>query len=418
MRASPYAASIRALYQAALLIFVVTVAIGILNGIDLVDFNRDQLLTHVHAGTLGWITLGVIATAFWIFSEDGSAPVSRASTRGLAWLAGLGIPVYVAAFYSGALWARALFALPVMAAIAWFGVWLVQALRAAPATLPRIGTAAAVVALFVGGTLGTLIQVQYATGASIFPSSSDPVGGHASAMAFSYLILFGMTLADWRLAGTGSGAMDRRGLSQIGLLLVAGLLLTVGILFNVQPLLMLNVLFELAAVGVFAWRMAPALRRIAWLGAGSARHFGASAVFVVADVLLVVWLIFLFIGANGDVTAVPQGNLIASDHAVFVGVMTNALLGLQLFAAERAGRASALLGHVVFWTVNVGLVGFLAGLIGEVTILKEVFTPIMGTGLLVAIVAFSRLLWTDAAAVSSGAAPQPGDPGASPGLPV
>lgn len=389
MHASPYAAPIRALYQAALLIFVVTVVIGILNGLDVVDFTRDQLLTHVHAGTLGWITLGVIATSFWIFSEDGSRPVSEASTRGLAWLAGLGVPVYVAAFYSGALWARALFALPVLAAIVWFAVWLIAALRSGPATMPRVGAAAAVLALFVGGTLGTLIQVQLATNVTIFPSGTDPIGGHASAMAFSYLILFGMTLADWRLRAAASDPLPRSGLVQIGLLLVAGVLLVLGILFNIQPLLMLNLLFELGAVGVFVWRMAPSLRSVDWMAPTSARQFGISAVFVVVDILLVVWLIVLFIGAQGDINAVPMGILIASDHAVFIGVMTNALLGLQLLAAEGAGRASALLANVVFWGVNVGLVGFLAGLIGDVTLLKEIFTPIMGTALLIAIGAFS-----------------------------
>lgn len=35
--------------------------VGILNGLDLVEFDRKALLTHVHAGTLGWITLGFFA---------------------------------------------------------------------------------------------------------------------------------------------------------------------------------------------------------------------------------------------------------------------------------------------------------------------------------------------------------------------
>jgi hypothetical protein len=388
MNASPYAPTIRALYQTALVVFAVTVVIGILNGLDLVDFSRDALLTHVHAGTLGMITLSVIATAFWIFSDRGQEPVSRASTRGLAWLAGVGVPLYVVAFYSGALWARALFALPVLAAIVWFLAWLTRALRSEPMTLPRVGALAAVVALLVGGTLGTLIQVQLATGATIFGDGTDPIGGHASAMAFSYLILFGMTIADWRLRGVKDGPMPRAGLVQIGLLLVAGLLLTTGVLFNVQPLLMLNLLFELAAVAVFVWRMWPSLASIDWLAGTSQRQFGVSAVFIVVDVLLIVWLITQFIGGQGDITKVSTGLLIASDHAVFIGVMTNAILGLLMYAAERRGAVSGALAQVVFWGVNIGLVGFLVGLIGEVTILKQVFTPIMGTALLIAIVAF------------------------------
>lgn len=388
MQSSPYASAIRALYQTALVVFVVTVVIGILNGLDVVDFSRDQLLTHVHAGTLGWITLSVIATAFWIFSDRGGTPVSRSSTRGLAWLAGIGVPLYIAAFYSGALWARAIFALPVLAAIVWFLVWLAKALQSGPMTLPRVGATAAVLALLVGGTLGTLIQIQLATGVTIFPSGTEPVGGHASAMAFSYLILFGMTIADWRPRGATDGPMPRSGLVQIGLLLVAGVLLTTGVLFNVQPLLMLNLLFELGAVGVFVWRMAPSLRSVDWMAGGSARQFGISAAFVVVDVLLLVWLIIAVISVGGDITKVPAGLLIAGDHAVFIGVMTNAILGLLLYAGERRGAANAVLSHVIFWGVNIGLIGFLVGLIGDVTVLKEIFTPIMGTALLIAIGAF------------------------------
>jgi hypothetical protein len=395
MHDSPYAAPIRALYLTALLVFVVTVVIGILNGLDVVTFNHDQLLTHVHSGTLGWITLSVIATAFWIFSDDGGQPVGQGSTRGLAWLAAISVPVYVAAFYSGNLPARAIFALPVLAAISWFLVWLVQALRAGPANIARVGAVAAVIALLVGGTLGTLIQIQFATHLQIFPSGTEPVGGHASAMAFSYLILFGMTLADWRLRGVQAGRLPRAGLVQIGLLLVAGVLLTGGVLFNIQPLLMLNLLFELAAVGVFVWRMLPSLRAIDWMAAGSARQFGLSAVFVVVDVALVVALIITFIGAAGDINKIPLGLLIASDHAVFIGVMTNAILALQLLSAERAGTLNAGLSQIVFWGVNVGLVGFLFGLILNAAILKEIFTPIMGLSLLVAIGAFSLQLWSE-----------------------
>ena len=56
------------LLQIAMLIFVVTVLIGIANGTKVFGtLDRNVLLTHVHAGTLGWITLGVAAACLWIF---------------------------------------------------------------------------------------------------------------------------------------------------------------------------------------------------------------------------------------------------------------------------------------------------------------------------------------------------------------
>src|SRR5688572_6140867 len=63
----PYASQIRFLLQSAMLIFAYTVVIGILNGTDLVEFGHKTLLTHVHTGTLGWITTSVFAAALWLF---------------------------------------------------------------------------------------------------------------------------------------------------------------------------------------------------------------------------------------------------------------------------------------------------------------------------------------------------------------
>ena len=40
------------LRQVALAVFIFTVVIGILNGMDVVDFDRKVLLAHVHGGTL------------------------------------------------------------------------------------------------------------------------------------------------------------------------------------------------------------------------------------------------------------------------------------------------------------------------------------------------------------------------------
>jgi hypothetical protein len=40
----------------ALVVFVFTIVIGILNGIDVYTPDHDTLMGHVHSGTLGWIT--------------------------------------------------------------------------------------------------------------------------------------------------------------------------------------------------------------------------------------------------------------------------------------------------------------------------------------------------------------------------
>ena len=68
---------VRLMLRAALLIFVYTVSVGILNGLDVIDFPRSLLLAHIHGGTLGWMTLGILAATLWLFA-DGAGP-SRSS---------------------------------------------------------------------------------------------------------------------------------------------------------------------------------------------------------------------------------------------------------------------------------------------------------------------------------------------------
>ncbi len=99
--------SVKILLQAAMAIFLVTVVVGILNGLDLVEFDRKALVTHVHAGTLGWITLGFFAACPWLFAE-GETPTDwrRRSPRLLSYGAILAIALYVAVFFSGDLAAR------------------------------------------------------------------------------------------------------------------------------------------------------------------------------------------------------------------------------------------------------------------------------------------------------------------------
>ena len=65
--AHPLRREVLLLLQVAMVVFVWTVVIGILNGADIVDFSRKTVLSHVHAGTLGWITMSVFAGSLWLF---------------------------------------------------------------------------------------------------------------------------------------------------------------------------------------------------------------------------------------------------------------------------------------------------------------------------------------------------------------
>ena len=92
-RGPGYDREVRVMLGSALVLFVWTVVIGILNGVDVVDFDRKTLLTHLHVGTLGWIATSVFAATFYLF--DGP---STAQSRALAWATPVMAVIYNIAF--------------------------------------------------------------------------------------------------------------------------------------------------------------------------------------------------------------------------------------------------------------------------------------------------------------------------------
>jgi hypothetical protein len=389
----------RLLFLVAMAVFLVTVGIGILNGLDLVDFStpdmRNTLLTHVHSGTLGWISLGIIATAMWL---------ARTGDRRIAWSFAVLIPVYVAAFYSGNYQARAITGVLLLLAILWV-VWWAWTMARADMSFPKLSVALGLTTFAIGAIVGVLIQVQGATGATFFPSGADAVGAHASTMVFSYLVLVAMGLIEWQLKGTAN--LPRAALVQIGALFVGGALLIVTLLFlgqaAVQAVGGIYLLLELVAVVLFGVRILPAAIRTDWSGAGARRHVATAAVFVVVAMLLFMYFVFSFITAAdpSDFESLPLGVLTASDHATFIGVMTNLLFAMTLGLASDRRADWAWADQIFYWVMNVGLVIFIVGLAGDIAEVKRIGAPLMGVGILIGLAtAAMRLRASDLSAAS------------------
>lgn len=369
-----WATTVRGLFLVAMALFVVTIAIGIVNGLDLYEFNHDQLLTHVHSGTLGWITLGIVAGTFWLV---------RSADRRLAIVLAVLIPIYVAAFYSGNLAARAVTGTALLVAILWLVGWAWRELSREP-TIPLLAVTLGLTTFAYGAVIGVLIQIQLASGRNLFPASADAIGAHAGTMVFSYLILVAMGLLEWRLLGLRR--TSRSGLVQIGGLFGGGLLLALTLLFldqgAVQAVGGIYLLVELIAVGVFAVRVLPTAVRIDWRTATPTRHLATAAGFVIVATGIFLYVVFLFI-STGDPSKIPAGVLVASDHAAFIGVVTNTTFGLTLaLAADRADRWRWA-DQPVYWAMNLGLIVFLLGLIAGSPELKRIGSPIMGIAILV-----------------------------------
>ncbi|MBA3349788.1 MAG: hypothetical protein H0T12_04455 [Actinobacteria bacterium] len=376
-----------ALFLNAMALFTVTVLIGIVNGLDLVEFSHDQLLTHVHAGTLGWITLSVFGAALLMFSQNrtlSEGELRRASST--AMLSAVLITLYAAAFFLGNTTIRVIVGTLTLAAIGAFYGWALSSRGRVEMTIPHLAMLAALTSLLIGAILGVLLGLQTA-GVDI---STRLFAGHPATMVIGYLLLAGMAITEWRLVGTPKPiATDKAGVIQVALLFLGGITLMLGILLDVFPLLTLNVPCEVIGVGIFLVRMRKQLAGAGWSSAGSTRLFAASALFLVANVVL---LAYLIVNYADDFESVPSWLLFALDHSVFIGVMTNALFGL-IETWSGAESEETWVNHVAFYGVNAGLIGFVAGLMTQSDALKHIFAPIMGVSILVTMAVFSvRLL--------------------------
>jgi hypothetical protein len=378
-RAAPsWVMTARDLYLVAMGLFVVNIVIGILNGADVVEFDRNQILTHVHAGTVGWLTLTIVASTFLLF---------RAADRRLMLVLAVLVPIYVFAFYTGNFVLRAVGGTALLIAIGWLLAWLWRQFLAGERTLPRLAVTLGVTSFGYGALIGVLIQVSLASGRVLLPG--DAIGAHASAMTFGYLVLVAMGLIEWRILGTRN--LPKSGVIQVGALFLGGLTISVSLLAGAaQAGGGIYLLTQLVAVVLFAARIWPRSIRVNWAAADPIRHFAASSIWVVFALVLFMYIVFQFVSssaATADPNAPPPVDLnvlIASDHSAYIGIITNIVLGLLTVLLLRS-RSQSWLGHVVFWGVNLGLAVFVIGLIVDTAEIKRVGAPIMGTTLLIAL---------------------------------
>src|SRR5574341_466596 len=91
--------SLKVLFMAAPLIFLINIYFGFDNALTAGAIPRWQLLTHLHAGSVGWITLSAIGVAVWVLTgqRDVSAGYEKFVT-GLIWAAVIAFGLYVPLF--------------------------------------------------------------------------------------------------------------------------------------------------------------------------------------------------------------------------------------------------------------------------------------------------------------------------------
>ena len=164
---SGLASQARVLFMSAIVVFTYTIIIGILNGTDIWEEpEHDALMSHVHGGTLGWITLGVAATALLMYSHDrevSSAEQRRVTMMTYALI--VSVVLYVLAFLVGdsvlsERQQRPVFGTILLVVVIWFLVWLISTYRAyATTSAARLGILLGWISLLIGAVFGIVLGV-------------------------------------------------------------------------------------------------------------------------------------------------------------------------------------------------------------------------------------------------------------------
>jgi len=353
----------RAVYRAfqfGLGIFGLTALLGLANATRIFGaLSPDTLLTHLHSGTLGWITMGVIGVTIWLFAGTGGS-----LSRNVA-LSGLATALYVLAFWSGNFPARAIFGSLELLVILYWWWWAVRQARAegfGRIDVPKLSLVLGLTILTIGAIVGVTIQLFLALGITM-PTSPDLIGTHASAQIGGYLVLVSAGIADWRLSG--GGTRTRAGLVQAYVLFLGGLLLAIGVGMNIAPLQGIATLFQVIGIVIVAIRFGLKALTAPWGETSGTRHIAIAVPFLVLGLILEIVFLATIIQAQGDFTKISLGMIHALDHTFFIGVMTNVLFGMILIAtaAQGASRVWPWADHVIFWGLNLGAASFIAVLL-------------------------------------------------------
>ncbi|MCB0968836.1 MAG: hypothetical protein KDB37_18540, partial [Ilumatobacter sp.] len=384
----------RLAFSSAIVIFMYTIVIGILNGTDVWEPEHDVLMSHVHSGTLGWVTLGVAAIILLVVSDGrptSDDEVARVTT--MTWALIAAIVLYVLAFLAGdSIFEdriqRPIFGTMLFVVVIWFLVWFVGRIRRDGGTgAATLGLLLAWISLLVGAVFGVILGLYTANGE--VPglggeTAARVADAHPPAMVIGFLLVAAFSIVEWMLFDDDTG---RSGKVQVWLLFVAGIVINIAFVTGTDEQLAgpANLLMIVAAV-IMLWRARHLLAPSAWAGAGVGRFPRFALLFLVYYLVLLTILISWIIRDVIDfevLTESQEGLLLAFDHVMFIGVMTNIMFGVlaRYFATSRTDLAN----RIVQIGVNVGIIGFSVGLFTTTTILKRIFAPIMGVSLLIAL---------------------------------
>jgi len=377
---------IKYLFIGALTLFLINVFFGFDNALTEGELPRWQLLIHLHAGSIGWITLSVITMAVWIFSgnrELSAIYVSRVRllTRVVIFFFGGYIISFGLSFSQGG----GFFALlPIFGTLSALTIWSMAAFavtqyrKSETKSAPELMVMSGLLIASLGALMGVLLGLENALSTSIIPGA-DRIGAHAGVMD-GYLLLGASAIVEWFFRGGSADRYSRGALAQTILFGLAPLVVWLGLIVNVEMLAGLSAPLILLGVIAFAVRNFRQVVAINPLKSGPGSWVFFGSIWTVIWALIFAYLINVFITQGEEGISPALGILFV--HSAFVGTMTCLILGA---CSVRGFGASNVLGWaepLAPWLVNLGLVVFI---LFEFISDSRLGAIVMGTGVLLGV---------------------------------
>jgi len=378
--------SLRIIFIGSGLLFLINIYFGFANALDPGEIGRQQVLIHLHAASVGWITLSAIGLGIWVVT--GARDVSPGYARGvrlLAWAAVLIFAGYIPNFWLAFMGEGAItFLLPIFGSGAVLVLWtsaifvLRQLWRQPVLTTVQILAAGALLVASVGATVGALLGLERLIGTFLPLPEGERVGAHA-AMMDTYLFLVAGAIVEWIVRPADAQRWSWAGVAQAVAWTVGATLVPIAFFLNtvdqVLPIFGTLLLLGLAIFLVrVAWRailvgpMADGVRPWAFFGAA----------WLVVFMGLFLWAV----STGGDFESLPPWFGAAFVHSGFVGMMTNLLLGVHSARAQAARDVLPWAEPTALWILNLGLIAFIG-----LKIVADVRTGalLMGVGVLLGV---------------------------------
>jgi hypothetical protein len=367
------------IFLGSLLAFLINVTLGFGNVITPGEIPRWQILTHLHGGTIGWLTLSAVGFTIWLFTGDRTVPETYERRIGwLSWAAvlfGLG---YVLSFgLSFSLTGNAFTLLPIFGTGMMLVIWSTALLagtqlRKQPVlrTTHLLVAGGFLVASF-GAIMGVLLGLQYALGSLPLPAGIPNVSNHAGPMD-AFAVILGTALVEWLVDQDDVAAWSWHGALQAGVFTLAGLMAFV----PMEAVSGIGTIIGLLG-GSFIFFV-----RMGWRAVlRNPFRFNESTWATFAPL----WLLAFITGVlSSNAGIVPTDTWLGPVifHAYFVGFLTNSLFGMLSGRTRDSRILHPWAEPGAFWLMNVGLLVFAAT---EIAYGSRHGALVMGLGVLLAV---------------------------------